>query len=105
MRLRDLREDNDLKQSQIAELLSIKQNTYSQYENEKREIPISLLWKLADYYNTSIDYLIGRTDKKWPSNLKLLGFLILKSQNGFYPPKPYSATKTPALKNFAIALT
>lgn len=64
MRLRDLREDNDLKQSQIAELLNIKQNTYSQYENEKREIPISLLWKLADYYNTSVDYLIGRTNIK-----------------------------------------
>lgn len=64
MRLRDLREDNDLKQSQIAELLNIKQNTYSQYENEKREIPISMLWKLADYYNTSVDYIIGRTDKK-----------------------------------------
>ncbi|MGN0522860.1 MAG: helix-turn-helix domain-containing protein [Eubacterium sp.] len=64
MRLRDLREDNDLKQSQIAELLNIKQNTYSQYENGKREIPINLLWKLADYYNTSVDYIIGRTDKK-----------------------------------------
>lgn len=64
MRLRDLREDNDLKQSQIAEILNIKQNTYSQYENGKREIPISLLWKLADYYNISVDYLIGRTDKK-----------------------------------------
>lgn len=64
MRLRDLREDNDLKQSQIAQLLNIKQNTYSQYENEKREIPISVLWKLADYYETSIDYLIGRTNKK-----------------------------------------
>lgn len=64
MRLRDLREDNDLKQSQIAELLNIKQNTYSQYENEKREIPISMLWRLADYYNTSVDYIIGRTNKK-----------------------------------------
>lgn len=64
MRLRDLREDMDLKQSQIAELLNIKQNTYSQYENEKRDIPIGLLWKLADFYETSVDYLIGRTDKK-----------------------------------------
>ncbi len=64
MRLKDLREDNDLKQVEVAEYLNIKQNTYSQYENEKREIPISLLWKLADYYDTSVDYLIGRTDKK-----------------------------------------
>lgn len=64
MRLKDLREDNDIKQSEIADILNIKQNTYSQYETQKREIPISLLWKLADYYNTSIDYLVGRTDKK-----------------------------------------
>lgn len=64
MWLRDLREDNDLKQYQIAKLLNIKQNTYSQYENEKREIPIDLLWKLADFYKTSIDYIVGRTNKK-----------------------------------------
>lgn len=64
MRLKDLREDNDIKQSDIAKYLNVKQNTYSQYENGKREIPINLLWKLADYYNTSIDYLVGRTDKK-----------------------------------------
>ena len=42
--------------------LNIKQNTYSQYENGKREIPIEMLWKLADFYNTSIDYIIGRTE-------------------------------------------
>lgn len=64
MRLRDLREDNDITQSQIASVLNIRQNTYSQYENGKRQIPIELLWKLADYYNTSIDYLVGRTNTK-----------------------------------------
>lgn len=64
MRLRDLREDNDITQSQIASVLNIRQNTYSQYENEKRQMPIELLWKLADYYNTSIDYLVGRTNTK-----------------------------------------
>jgi len=64
MRLRDLREDNDLKQKTIADLLNIKQNTYSQYENGKREIPMAVLWKLADFYHTSVDYLIGRTDKQ-----------------------------------------
>lgn len=64
MRLKDLREDNDITQTEIAEILNIRQNTYSQYENQKRDIPISLLWKLADYYDTSIDYLVGRTDKK-----------------------------------------
>lgn len=64
MRLKDLREDNDITQTEIAGILNIRQNTYSQYENQKRDIPISLLWKLADYYDTSIDYLVGRTDKK-----------------------------------------
>lgn len=64
MRLRDLREDNDITQSQIASILNIRQNTYSQYENGKRQMPIELLWKLADYYNTSIDYLVGRTNTK-----------------------------------------
>lgn len=62
LRLKDLREDNDVKQKELAEYLNIKQNTYSQYENGKREIPLDTLWKLADYYNTSVDYLIGRTD-------------------------------------------
>ena len=64
MRLWDLREDNDITQSQIASVLNIRQNTYSQYENGKRQMPIELLWKLADYYNTSIDYLVGRTNTK-----------------------------------------
>lgn len=60
MRLKDLREDNDITQNQIASILNVKQNTYSQYENGKREVPIDVLWKLADYYNVSIDYLVGR---------------------------------------------
>lgn len=60
MRLRDLREDKDITQNQIASILNVKQNTYSQYENGKREVPIDVLWKLADYYNVSIDYLVGR---------------------------------------------
>ena len=64
MRLKDLREDNDLKQEDIAKLLNVKQNTYSQYENGKREIPISMLWTLADFYNTTIDFLVGRSNNK-----------------------------------------
>lgn len=64
MRLKDLREDNDIKQADIAKYLNIQQNTYSQYETGKREIPIALLWKLADYYNTTVDYLIGRSNIK-----------------------------------------
>lgn len=63
MRLKDLREDRDLTQQQVADLLNIRQNTYSQYETGKREIPLILLWKLADYYQVSIDYLVGRTGK------------------------------------------
>lgn len=62
MRLKDIREDKDLTQSHIASILNIKQNTYSQYENEHRQIPIDLLIKLADYYNTSVDYILERTN-------------------------------------------
>ena len=64
MRLRDLREDNDITQNQIALMLNIKQNTYSQYENGKREVPINILWKLADIYDVSIDYLVGREKER-----------------------------------------
>ena len=64
MRLKDLREDADLTQSRLAEFLHIKQNTYSQYENGQRQIPIDVLIKLAEYYHTSIDYLVGITDVK-----------------------------------------
>ena len=64
MRLRDLREDNDITQNQIALMLNIKQNTYSQYEDGKREVPINILWKLADFYDVSIDYLVGREKER-----------------------------------------
>ena len=66
MRLKDLREDNDLTQSEIAVYLHIKQNTYSQYENGQRQIPIEQLIALAKYYKTSTDYLLGLTDVKKP---------------------------------------
>ena len=66
MRLKDLREDRDLTQKAIAELLHIKQNTYSQYENEQRQIPLEMLISLAKYYNTSIDYIVGLTNIKKP---------------------------------------
>ena len=61
MRIRDLREECDLTQAQIAELLHIKQNTYSQYENGHRQIPIDMLIQLARFYQVSIDYLVGET--------------------------------------------
>ena len=62
MRIKDLREDADITQKEIAEYLHIKQNTYSQYENGHRQIPIEVLIALAKYYDTSTDYLLGLTD-------------------------------------------
>lgn len=62
MRLRDLREDRDLTQQELAEYLSISQNTYSQYETGSRQIPIPLLIRLAQYYRTSVDYILDLTD-------------------------------------------
>lgn len=61
LRLRDLREDRDLRQQDIAQLLHIRQNTYSQYENGQRQIPLEMLVTLAKYYRTSTDYLLGLT--------------------------------------------
>ena len=63
-RLKDLREDHDLKQKEIAAVLGIDQRVYSNYETGKREIPLHLLIELAEYYQTSTDYLVGRTDRK-----------------------------------------
>lgn len=65
-RLRDLREDRDLKQAALAEFLQVHQTTYSDYELGKLNIPVSVLHALADYYDTSIDYLLGRTGEKKP---------------------------------------
>lgn len=64
VRLKKLREDHDLSQSDIAKYLNISQRTYSYYETGGRDIPIQILIKLADYYNTSIDYLVNRTNSK-----------------------------------------
>ena len=66
MRIRDLREDNNLTQEAVAKYLHIKQNTYSQYENEQRQLPISCLIALAKLYKTSTDYILGLTDNKNP---------------------------------------
>lgn len=63
-RIKDLREDNDKYQKDIANLLGISQQYYSEYENGKRTIPIQHLITLAKYYNTSIDYLVGLTNIK-----------------------------------------
>ena len=60
-RIRDLREDSDLTQKSLADYLSCSQVCYSHYEMGKRDIPTDVLIKLADYYHTSTDYLLGRT--------------------------------------------
>ena len=65
-RLKDLREDRDLKQKELSSLLSIHQTTYSDYELGRLNIPVSALHVLADFYNVSIDYLLGRTNRKEP---------------------------------------
>ena len=67
-RIKNLREDNDFTQKQISKLLNISQVAYSYYELNKRSIPLELLCKLADFYNTSVDYLLYRTDIRTPYN-------------------------------------
>lgn len=69
-RMRDLREDNDLTQEQVAIYLNIRREQYNLYERQKRTIPIDLLSKLAKLYNTSIDYIVGDTDipERYPEN-------------------------------------
>lgn len=65
-RLKELREDKDLFQKDIATLLNIDQSNYSKYELEKINIPTKILENLADYYQTSIDYILYRTDERKP---------------------------------------
>lgn len=67
-RIRELREDNDLIQRQLAEYLNCSQVAYSRYELGTRDIPTEVLIALADFYNTSTDYLLGRTTQKKPYN-------------------------------------
>lgn len=59
-RLRDLREDHDMKQKEVAAILGIDQRVYSNYETGKREIPLHHLMTLADFYHVSVDYILGR---------------------------------------------
>ena len=66
LRIRDLREDNDVPQKEMAKLLNCSQQTYSRYESHTTEIPLESLIFLAEYYNTSVDYLLGITKQKKP---------------------------------------
>lgn len=63
-RIKDLREDNDKTQKELAEYLGMKQPQYYRYENGLRDIPTDILIKLSKYYNVSVDYILGLTDKK-----------------------------------------
>ena len=63
-RIQDLRTEDDMTQKQLSEILHISQRTYSHYETGSRNIPVEMLIRLANYYDISVDYLIGRTDKK-----------------------------------------
>lgn len=65
-RLKELREDKDLFQKDIAKYLNMSQTGYSQYETETNDIPTEILRNLADYYDTSIDYILYRTDERKP---------------------------------------
>ena len=66
LRIRDLREDNDLKQKQVADFLMCDQSLYSKYERGERPLPLEYADKLADFYGVSVDYLLCRTNKKQP---------------------------------------
>ena len=63
-RIQDLRTDADMSQKQLSEILHISQRSYSHYETGSRNIPVEMLIRLANYYDISVDYLVGRTDKK-----------------------------------------
>lgn len=65
-RLKDLREDKELLQKDIAKFLNMKQQQYSRYETDQNEIPVTILKQLAEYYNTSTDYILRRTNEKKP---------------------------------------
>lgn len=65
-RIRSLREDKDLTQTELSKILGMSQTGYSKYETGENDIPTHILLKLADFYNTSIDYLLGLTDNRIP---------------------------------------
>lgn len=63
-RIRDLREDSDLTQNQLVDALHMHKTTYTNYEQGKRDLPLQIAIKLADFYNVSLDYIAGRTNNK-----------------------------------------
>ena len=71
-RIKELREDKDLRQKDLAKILNISQQQYARYELEESEMCYDQLNKLADYYNTSIDYLLYRTDERKPYSKSII---------------------------------
>ena len=71
-RLKELREDHDLKQTNISNILNMKQPQYARYEIGRRDLPLDTLIELAKFYNTSTDYILGLTDepKPYPQKIK-----------------------------------
>ena len=65
-RIRDLREDHDMTQTQVAKILGMSQTGYSKYETGENDIPTAILIKLARFYHTSVDYLLGETEESRP---------------------------------------
>lgn len=80
LRIRDLREDHDLTQKQIAAYLMCDQSLYSKYERMERELPLHLAIQLARFYHVSLDYLVGMTNEKQPYPAK---------NNPAFPKKPF----------------
>jgi len=66
LKIRDVREDHDLTQQQVAQYLMCDQSLYSKYERGERDVPLNVMIKLARFYKTSIDYLVGLTENKKP---------------------------------------
>lgn len=68
-RIRDLREDHDLNQTEVAKMLGMSQTGYSKYETGENDLPTEVLIRLAQFYDTSVDYLLGQTDepKRYPA--------------------------------------
>ena len=62
-RIKELRVDKDLGQKELAEILNVTRSAYSNYENGLRDVPVEVLVRLADFYKTSVDYIVGRTDR------------------------------------------
>lgn len=82
-RLKELRTNNNLKQKDVSKIILIPQNTYSEYENDKRIIPLELLIKLCSYYHVSMDYMLYRTDTSspYPKSKKIKLIDKLKEKN------------------------